>query len=952
MQYSGRVKWLIPAMLAFSDVVTGAPIQLSLVQPMRLVSDRDPITLSGTIGNTTGRALETTSIFLNAFAYEPDALSITQLIGRTVFMIPDGAVSAIVPLFEIGLGPAVQPGGNYSAAIFLTDEQGNESNIVSVAVAVTAVPEPGSSWLVMLAGVAAFRRGRSAVLLGFALSVLVATTVYAEAPRFLAGAPDVVVNTGLIRVSIPIQNAGDATATDVVVTSATLGSGVAPTAGTLPVPLGVMAPTSRASVSLTFPASASATGTRPLLSIRGTYQFQTTRFGFTTNRFVDVPSSPGGTTITDEQRIAVLDNVRSKVASLPRPRTSAVTAQLVAYLKSLPEFADVGVSEKEVWTKFKDGRTLIIGHDLQPDPVTTRASGSARSASASAVPAAAAVQDDCVGKVPEAQGSNLPSSNRALLVNTLGNGYRNPVPMISSWLSRHGYQVDESGGSVEELMHNLRGGEYGVLYFQSHTGSGDGNGTFSIWTGTLVSAENEKTFASDLNDGRLEYFIDEAELPEGKRTQKRYSITSKFVSQYWLLSANSFVLLAGCDTAGIRSKDLRQALYDHFASVVAGWCGYVYDGMLAHTSLLVFDRLLGANTYVQSPVTRFQNVQIKEDMPQRAFPFDSIAKDLLHHEAGLDVDESGKTVTFRFLPDPQFPEGFGLLSPSITYMATDEDKSVLWLTGFFGKDPATSHSNPGRKVMVGGTALAVQSWAPNRILAHIPRMPQDGSSGDVTVWVGQHPSNHAALTSWDGPFRYEVKADGDLTQRVDLRLRWRVDVRPLRLEIHEPPVTEDREFFMNRGSTLEYSAAGTGICAGELWTRSMTWTGSGRLAFDVLAREPSFSVSGKILRAGGLQFRVDVVPYDAWGFSASLVLKIAGFPPVVRNYRDSIAADLSSKPVHVPLDPKTFIVPQGKWSAPVYVETACPGDLRTGTLRWPVIWPIAPPRLSDPDSGL
>ncbi len=139
-------------------------------------------------------------------------------------------------------------------------------------------------------------------------------------------------------------------------------------------------------------------------------------------------------------------------------------------------------------------------------------------------------------------------------------------------------------------------------------------------------------------------------------------------------------------------------------------------------------------------------------------------------------------------------------------------------------------ADPDSKVTVGGLDCPVQfaGWQPGQISCDIP----PAASGDVVVTVRKHESNKARLTKWNGTFRYSVRGADTLQVDIVYHVALRVDIRKVRLVIHELPVGP---FFGNIGiipdeSSAFYLCSGRSVTTVGDTTTTITWTGTGNMS--------------------------------------------------------------------------------------------------------------------------
>jgi len=169
-------------------------------------------------------------------------------------------------------------------------------------------------------------------------------------------------------VFIPLVNTGTGTATNVLVTSATLGA--ASLAGpALPLPAVTLSPGDYSELDLQFGAANLVVGNQYQLSVQGSYQSAGQTSSFAVSWTVTV-TAPSGATQTQLQHWVAIDAVRIEANSLPGLDAATDNQTLLAFLQSRPEFVESGidVSSSSVWATFANGQKLIIENDPVPSP--------------------------------------------------------------------------------------------------------------------------------------------------------------------------------------------------------------------------------------------------------------------------------------------------------------------------------------------------------------------------------------------------------------------------------------------------------------------------------------------------------------------------------------------------------------------------------------------------------
>lgn len=132
------------AALLGSVLLTWAQIQprginLTIIPSSLQSTPGGTLNVMGTITNHTGVPLDATDLFLNFSAYDPNAMTPTQLLGTRDFSLPNSTTSPAVILFSVTTGFAV-PSGTYPLDIFFQDINNNSSNVVTTNLIVQSTP--------------------------------------------------------------------------------------------------------------------------------------------------------------------------------------------------------------------------------------------------------------------------------------------------------------------------------------------------------------------------------------------------------------------------------------------------------------------------------------------------------------------------------------------------------------------------------------------------------------------------------------------------------------------------------------------------------------------------------------------------------------------------------------------------------------------------------------------
>ncbi len=681
-------------------------------------------------------------------------------------------------------------------------------------IAESTAPEPSFilPLAIVLAAFAAFRVRRKPQAALFLLGIALSPTVYGQAPQFSIGAPSLQLVSGQLAVSAPIENHGSGTAANVRVTAARLGSVAAVFTPGSPILLGDIPPAASAPAPLSFPAASLIPGATVLLTLTGTYTTGGNQLlGFTGNRFVTVPTAGGGGGLTPQQRTESMNAANAKFRAVIGPNLGDGNAELLAFLKTRPEFKAAGISVDQcVWAQWTDGVLLtFLNNEPPPGAVLPAASldgGAPTAASPRPLAAGAPVPRPVKSAQLAAAGdpptyTSLPQSDNARLIYSLSDKSSDPTPEIYEWLHSSGYVLlPPQEGTLEQLA--TIGGE-GVLFWMTHGGACSGS-LYCLFSTTKRTETLDLSYKPDLLDNNIaECFVQEDSDPH-------YCITTNYIQAHWgRFSQNSFVFLNSCGTLRQLTTDpnspevqaalqLIATLFGQGASVVAGWTGFTDFGTSIQSApraaRFVFDRLLGMNAL---------SGNLAETPNQRPFPWIQVQLDMPKHRVGHSP--LGGDLLF-FVNRDQAGDGFGLLAPSIEKITVEESEQDVLVSGFFGT--AADPSGRSQELRMGGSTLHVTEWFPGRIRATLPK----DVAGLTNLTLGAHKSNDAMVTAWD-----QLTLDykffwSTLMEQTLFKVNLRADIRAYREQIHEDPIQPTPDLAPAPGSTVKFHAEGTETC--------------------------------------------------------------------------------------------------------------------------------------------
>jgi len=512
------------------------------------------------------------------------------------------------------------------------------------------------------------------------------------------------------------------------------------------------------------------------------------------------PNNPNvpGTPVTDDKRIAVLEECRVKVEELNNIKKLEEKVQLIAWLLQKSEFQSAGLLEGNgVYAVFTDGRiVLFVDTPKTNDPPDGgRKRGGA----------------DDGSRLKDTSGSmELPKSNRVSLYNGMGAYFGDNTLAIEKIVraSPSQFIVERKTASIENLK---RVGGDGVFYMFTHGGAGgipnppprkDSTFVMSLWTTDQVDIANEIAYRRDLDEKKLAYMFSTFDTD---KPVSHYGITGEFINAYMSFAENSIIYMDACNSnrtvpTGVAFRELVLNKATNKKATYIGWTFETNEYMATQASQFIFDRLLGTNTTGSGATTI-----PKENPIQR--PFD-LAKTFDHLQSkGWTVCANGATLKYDTRADDDI-----LLTPTIEKLEIDEYTSLLQIHGSFGSEKG--------QVTVQGVSIAVadEDWTPNLILCKIPETG-DGSAGDVIVSVHDLKSNIVPLTAWDIKLNYASDDNGVRMEGV-INLKIRADVHPRRTKPGEAPaVPEVEDYGPGSGFLFGNSSNATYHIGGQKYAR-------------------------------------------------------------------------------------------------------------------------------------
>lgn len=477
-------------------------------------------------------------------------------------------------------------------------------------------------------------------------------------------------------------------------------------------------------------------------------------------------------------RVAALADASQMIESIKHLPNDQYFAQMLAYFQSNPAYEASGYDTAfaNVWARFTDGVSFIVSRSMEfspdtlpGDPLPSPVLIDPFDQKTFSQPATTRDERPSLsGAAPLLPPQDIPTAATARVLLAVGNGFPSvgvTTRRLISWLTTKNYSISSTSATVTSLK--TVGGD-GVFYYLGHGASATprtGPDEYVISsTSSAVTPAEIAAFENEVAANRLCIVNDVVDYDaDGREIHSlRYGITSKFISTYWQnFSDHAVVFINACGSDG--SAGFKAAIQAKNGPAYFGWTQIVNCADAGDVAEFMVDRMLGINKHFR-----------KETPAQRPFDAESVYNDLksrgLHIRANNDPLASYQT-KFNYTPGSG---NFGVLAPSIRFMAILEHQDTVEMTGIFGQDPGARG-----KLKVGGTELPIGSWEPGLIRAFIPNTGV-GCVGPVTVEVDGRVSNTVNLTEWKGEITYHHNDAGSLAGNITMNCHFRADVHLFR----------------------------------------------------------------------------------------------------------------------------------------------------------------------------
>ncbi|MCB2154550.1 hypothetical protein KQI84_06660 [bacterium] len=498
-----------------------------------------------------------------------------------------------------------------------------------------------------------------------------------------------------------------------------------------------------------------------------------------------------GERLTPAQRAAFLDTAIAEFRSIRDADPASQNAMMVSWLQSQSDVADAGETDDgNVWAVFRDDVPFVVVNNFEPTDVgvlsepPVMGAGHAKSNSSDLRTAGPAVPD-----FSELNYYELPASNQARVLRTLGQGYNSAYVSVNVQedLLDAGWSSQMQEGTVQSFL-DLPA-ELGVLLMEGHFSRVDGSKDIvendrEVWafaTASPASEANLSKYSAMIESGEVVPMIAVIAFDENddEIIAKRLGITNDFVRKYLSFAQHSLVVPFACNTDKAAWK---QAFLDAGAGLYAGWTQEVQDHEGTLATRHFFGRLLGSQTYraewdtgrvrpFEQPLI-FREMQENQVCPPAGAPYSTCLP--------LTQDRNGSTLILTRGDQSQF----SILRPIIRTMLMETKGSLLHIYGTFGTRPADEEDSG---VYVGFRKAEIVTWDQRQIVVKIPESGS-GSSGEVFVTVRGISSNTHMLSEYSTTLDYTVQTDeyGQFgSGSADIRFRY--DVMPWRIKPDLPP---------------------------------------------------------------------------------------------------------------------------------------------------------------------
>ena len=504
--------------------------------------------------------------------------------------------------------------------------------------------------------------------------------------------------------------------------------------------------------------------------------------------------------IGEQVKLDFLGDAAAKMrewGTLPR---AEYQAKLIAWAKANPLVAEALVSmpADNVSIRFTDGDVCVLLNKQRGSEPLSPEFAPAGTYGETPAPVESRVAER--GPIASlATGLGLPASKHAVTAYSLESIFPDSAPVIGNWLSSAGYDVRRfSGSTVADIRSwSSNTAPLGVLFWHVHGCSfkkADGTESVGLVTRQFASeALSKGAYKSMRDSGELSLAIDAG------HTVPYYTITSAFIRNNMRFAPNSLVVVDACYGS---NADLANAFIAAGAGSYASW-DWESGKQSGEPCRKIFDRMLGMNQETPVSVVKersFSQPVVQTWMWQKKYDFDPSPK---------YPNQARPNATLIWKHHPQTPAH--ILKPSIIRVLNqvagpNQRFSALMIEGDIGDDPGEGKRN----VTWGGQLQQVLRWeGANRVYI---RVPNPAPVGNVQVLVNRgfnSRSNEVPITQWTVPFTWIYTDAGSLTEKMELKVKFRADLHGERVYPEEPVKYLDSNFWCIADCTGTLTASGT-----------------------------------------------------------------------------------------------------------------------------------------------
>lgn len=506
---------------------------------------------------------------------------------------------------------------------------------------------------------------------------------------------------------------------------------------------------------------------------------------------------PSGLPTTDEQAVALVDSIASRIGTLQQSAGYASPDAIASLLRATAGVRGVQItSDGNVVAIFPRGIPVTFFNNAPrigtaPTPVPVRAS--ARASARASEPRRGVHQVSAVPPIAssvDASASMLVGTDVAITaprnVRVLdGRGTALSVGDVDygALFTQAGFRNVTTGPSTIDALATVNGDD--VLMILGHGGIAlqDTLGIlptlgFGVWTATRFTSANLALYNSRWRSGQLGVGCapHNFNATTGVTTNEcHFIMLPEFVRRSnWRLHGGAMVILNICEGASAPAADLHTALYRAGAASIMGWTDLTFTPFASHAVPQAIDFMSGANFYAHvtaAPFRPFTWSNTKRYLDSIGLAKFNVAS--MGTPAVPVRGTFGDTSRLVLLFDSLKTNNNAIFHPSLLPISVDAARGELSLGGTFASPAALT----SRTVRVGSRAASILSWSSTNVVVDL----QPGDEGSVVVvttdTTGSTDSTNARMLSkWEGSISYTRTQYGVLQDVVSTTSRFRADI--------------------------------------------------------------------------------------------------------------------------------------------------------------------------------